>query len=207
MRARPLPLLFGALALAGLAKTGAAILDRPDEAAPLTGSAFLSAASAASGLPDATPAPTPAEPALCETPEAMLEAIREERALLDEQKARMEQRRSEIDLAGEKLAIDRGTLAELRDALQAMFDRVEQAHTADVDRLVALYSAMKPKEAAAIMDDLDIEVSVMVLATMPERDAAPILARLNPVRARAISRIIMERSKLPGDQRLDGLKL
>ena len=88
-----------------------------------------------------------------------------------------------------------------------MFDRIQKAQTDDVDRLVALYAAMKPKEAAAIMDDLDIEVSVMVLATMPERDAAPILAKLNRTRARAISRIILERSKLPGDQRLHDLKL
>jgi flagellar motility protein MotE (MotC chaperone) len=65
---------------------------------------------------------------------------------------------------------------------------------------------MKPKEAAAIMNDLDIEVTVMVLGTMPERDAAPILANLDIVRAQAISRIILERSKLPGDQRLDNLK-
>jgi hypothetical protein len=46
----------------------------------------------------------------------------------------------------------------------------------------------------------------MVLGTMPERDAAPILANLDIVRAQAISRIILERSKLPGDQRLDNLK-
>jgi flagellar motility protein MotE (MotC chaperone) len=66
---------------------------------------------------------------------------------------------------------------------------------------------MKPKDAANIMNDLDIEVSVMVLGTMSERNAAPILAGLNPVRARAISKIILERSKLPGDQRLNNLKL
>ena len=66
---------------------------------------------------------------------------------------------------------------------------------------------MKPKEAAAIMNDLDIEVSVMVLGSMNERTAAPILANLTPIRARAISKIILERSKLPGDQRLDNLKL
>ena len=88
-----------------------------------------------------------------------------------------------------------------------MLEKVKAAHTSDVDRLVALYRNMKPKDAATIMDDLDIEVSVMVLGTMNERDAAPIMAALNPVRARAISQIILERSKLPGDQRLDDIRL
>ena len=117
------------------------------------------------------------------------------------------ERKAEIEIAEEKLAIDQANLLDLKAELEEMFDRIQKAQTDDVDRLVALYAAMKPKEAAAIMDDLDIEVSVMVLATMPERDAAPILAKLNRTRARAISRIILERSKLPGDQRLHDLKL
>ena len=81
------------------------------------------------------------------------------------------------------------------------------AHVADVERLVALYSNMKPKDAAAIMNDLDLEVMVTVLGTMPERNAAPILAALNPVRARAVSLILLERAKLPGDRRLDRIRL
>ena len=57
------------------------------------------------------------------------------------------------------------------------------------------------------MNDLDIEVTVMVLATMKERDVAPIMAAMTPVRARAVSKIILERSKLPGDQKLVNVKL
>lgn len=209
---RPMPLLFGALAIAGIAKTGAAVLDHADAPRDLAASTFLAAAEAAGaeGTDEVTSAPAdePLSAQMCEeTPEAMLQAVREERALLEDQKERLAQREAEIELASEKLDIDRQTLTELRDEVQGLLNQVEQAHTADVDRLVALYSAMKPKEAAAIMNDLDIEVSVMVLGTMPERDAAPILAQLSMVRARAISRIILERSKLPGDQRLDGLKL
>ena len=45
------------------------------------------------------------------------------------------------------------------------------------------------------------------IALLTTAHAAPILAQLNRVRARAISRIILERSKLPGDQRLQNLKL
>ncbi len=156
----------------------------------------------------AAPAAEAPAPQQCEqTPEAMLDAMREERELLDQQKPRLSERQAEIELAEEKLQMDQTQLSDLKGELEGLLAKVKKAQTDDVDRLVALYSAMKPKEAAAIMDDLDIEVSVMVLGTMPERDAAPILAKLNPTRARAISRIILERSKLPGDQRLDNLKL
>jgi flagellar motility protein MotE (MotC chaperone) len=42
---------------------------------------------------------------------------------------------------------------------------------------------------------------------MKESKAAPILANMSIVRAQAISKIIYERSKLPGDQDLNGIVL
>ncbi|WP_232825537.1 MotE family protein [Albibacillus kandeliae] len=209
IRPRPITLMLGALVLAGAAKTATSLLS--PEAPVDPDSLFVSAASAAGNAAPAAPAAPAAEapaPQQCEqTPEAMLDAMREERELLDQQKTRLSERQAEIELAEEKLQMDQTQLSDLKGELEDLLAKVKKAQTDDVDRLVALYSAMKPKEAAAIMDDLDIEVSVMVLGTMPERDAAPILAKLNPTRARAISRIILERSKLPGDQRLDNLKL
>jgi flagellar motility protein MotE (MotC chaperone) len=210
---RPITLLLGALALAGVAKATSGLLVEPSSE-QMRGSPFLSPAYAGGGAPTPAPAtedsaalcaPTP-QP-ICETPELMLQALTEERDLLDAQKARLEQRQTEIALAEEKLKLDQSHLTELKTELELLLATIRKSQTDDVDRLVSLYSAMKPKDAAAIMDDLDIEVSVMVLGTMPERNAAPILAKLNKTRARAISRIILERSKLPGDQRLDNLKL
>ncbi|MAY89060.1 MAG: hypothetical protein CML02_20340 [Pseudooceanicola sp.] len=216
MRPRLATMVLGTLAVAGVIRTIDSIAgydpERPGD------SAFLAAANAAVGAEGDMDRPMQSTPAnanactaeprpICETPEMMLQALNEERELIDSQKERLAQREAEIDLAEEKLLIEQERLTALKGELDDRLERIRKAQTDDVDRLVALYSAMKPKEAAAIMDDMDIEVSVMVLATMAERDAAPILARMNMTRARAISRIILERSKLPGDQRLDDLKL
>lgn len=211
MKLRPLPILLIGLFAVSIAKLGTALTET-DAQLPAGETLFVSKAVAAT--PAAKPEPEPMKMAKpvkqevsCELPEEMLQAIRRERELLTEQKAALSLREAEVALASEKMQIERARLDEVKGALEALLARVQAAQTDDVSRLVALYSNMKPKEAATIMNDLDIEVSVMVLGTMPERDAAPILANLNPVRARAISRIILERSKLPGDQRLDNLKL
>lgn len=202
---RPTSLILPAIAVVAIAKATTTFLDRPegDEFPAFAG--FVSAASAAT---DEKPVAAPArEPQVCEAPEALLASIRRERELLAAQKARGAERAAEHDLASETLEIERRRLADLKTELEGLMAKIEAAHTADVDRLVALYRNMKPKDAAAIMNDLDLEVSVMVMGTMDERDAAPILAALDPVRARAISQIILERSKLPGDQRLDDIRL
>lgn len=211
---RPASLIFTGLALAGLAKGGMSLVEGGylGQGAATRSAALSYAAEAAPKVPatppnaEALPVKAEAE-AACETPEEMLATLSRERELVGEQQAALEQRSSEIELASEQLAIETARLSELKGDLETLLAKVEAAQTADVDRLVSLYRNMKPKEAAQIMNDLDIEVSVMVLGTMAERDAAPILAKLSPVRARAISQIILERSKLPGDQRLDGIQL
>ncbi|WP_226627528.1 MotE family protein [Alloyangia pacifica] len=217
---RPITFLLMGLAVAVIGKIGVTLANEPKLASmtepPRTEQTlFVGAASAAASeepeaLPVAAEASTAsADPAmLCEGgPEELLASIRAERELLVAQQERFAQREAEIDLARETLEVEQQRLTDLKVELDGLLEKVKAAHTSDVDRLVALYRNMKPKDAATIMDDLDIEVSVMVLGTMNERDAAPIMAALNPVRARAISQIILERSKLPGDQRLDDIRL
>ncbi|KAA9009953.1 MotE family protein [Histidinibacterium aquaticum] len=149
----------------------------------------------------------PAEPEACEMPDDIFEAISHERELLAVQKEEAAQRRAEIDLAREQLSIEASQLSDLKAELQEVLAQVEAAHQGDMDRLINLYRNMKPAEAAAIMNELDLEVTVTLLGAMEERDAAPILAQLAPVRAQAISRIIFERARLPGDQRLENIRV
>jgi flagellar motility protein MotE (MotC chaperone) len=143
----------------------------------------------------------------CTASEEVFAAIAAERALLDMQRAEIAERRAALDLAREQLEAEAAQLAEVRDRVAALLERAEAEQSQDVQRLVNLYRNMKPEEAAAIMDDLDLEVTFTVLAGMSERDAGPILAELDPVLARALSRILLERSQLPADQTLSNLRL
>jgi len=149
----------------------------------------------------------PKIPAQCETPEEVLQSLARERDLIAAQKEELESRRSELALAQEKLEIEKAALLELKATIEDLLARVKAAETEDLERLIGFYENMKPAEAARIMDDLDIEVTILVLGKMKPRVAAPILAKMSPVRARAVSKIILERSQLPGDQDLVGIKL
>ncbi len=214
---RPVRLVFGALALAGLSKlalsAGNHLPSNAFSGNDYAPSYFVGAASAAteSSEDDADMAANDLPPGCMMgadgTPDEMLAAIAAERDLLEDQRAVLAQRAAEIDLANEALAIETARLDELKQEVESLLEHANVAHNADVDRLVALYTNMKPREAAAIMNDLDLEVMVTVLGTMSERNAAPILAALNPVRARALSLILLERAKLPGDRRLGQIRV
>jgi flagellar motility protein MotE (MotC chaperone) len=214
---RPMRLVIGLLAVAGVGKLAlstASVLEAGSFSATSTGpSFFVGAAVAASDTGDAPSDGTATLPEGCVpsaasgTPDEMLAAISQERTLLDEQRANLARRAAEIELANEALAIETARLGELKQEVESLLERASAAHVADIDRLVSLYANMKPRDAAVIMNDMDLEVTITVLGTMPERSAAPILAALNPVRARALSLILLERAKLPGDRRLDRIRL
>ena len=137
----------------------------------------------------------------------MLAAIASEREALQDRARALDMREAELAFASTALAEQTRQLTALRTELMGLLDLAETRHGEDIDRLVKIYRAMKPAEAAAILSSADLEVTVLVLAAMVERDAGPILARMSQVRAQAVSKIIMERSRLPADQRLLNLKV
>ncbi|WP_408871486.1 MotE family protein, partial [Craurococcus roseus] len=54
-------------------------------------------------------------------------------------------------------------------------------------QMVKLYEGMRPREAAAIFDDLELPVLVPLVDRLREAKAAPILGAMRPDRARALT--------------------
>jgi len=178
----------------------------------IEGGAQAAGASTSEPVKDEGPVPImleerPEEQELCTAPEVLFQSIQKERGFLAEQYIQMDERKAEIALAEAKLKQDKRALEELRLSLEALLVKAQKAQSEDLDRLVQFYQNMKPVDAARIMDGLDIEVTILVLIRMKPRDAAPIMAKMTAVRARAVSKIILERSRLPGDQDLEGIRL
>ena len=67
-----------------------------------------------------------------------------------------------------------------------------------LNSLVTIYENMKPKDAARIFGELDMVVLLDVIERMKERKVAPILAAMNPKRAKAITIELAQRRDFPG---------
>ena len=217
------PILSGKLILAGLglmlfAKAAMSFPELPllRDAVPVVEAGIVQTA-AESKNEKAAPEPATDTPPLVtnlpeistasDVPEDVLRSLNRERELVELQKREIEARKAEISLAMERLSVERASLTELKASIEDLLARIEASQTEDLERLIAFYKNMKPADAARIMDDLDIETTIMIMGEMNPRNAAPILAKVSPVRARAVSKIIFERSQLPGDQDLVGIKL
>ena len=127
--------------------------------------------------------------------------------LLQDLSARREQldlRSRELDIrenlleAAEKRIEDK--IAELRQ-IEAKIDSLIQQHDAQEEgklrSLVRVYETMKPKEAARIFNELDLDILLDVAELMNERRLAPVLAAMTPQRATTVTTEIRTRKQLP----------
>ena len=124
-------------------------------------------------------------------------AAQAERALLEQLRAR----RTEIEAREQAVAAQEVMLqaAERRlarrvEELTALQQRLEGLDRARGEReeagwrgLVRTYEAMRPRDAAAIFNDLDMPVLVEILDRMGERKAAPVIGAMRPDQARQVT--------------------
>jgi flagellar motility protein MotE (MotC chaperone) len=84
-------------------------------------------------------------------------------------------------------------LARLREEVERLVVREGSAAEADIDALVALYVNMRPQQAAKVLDKLEPPRAATILLKIPERQAGPILANMEPLSALAVTQEIAGR--------------
>ncbi|HFD17159.1 MAG TPA: hypothetical protein ENJ38_12765 [Rhodospirillales bacterium] len=125
-------------------------------------------------------------------------------ARLAEKERRLEARSKELEAEQEVLTKLRDDLdaqlarmEELKQEIAGLLEQVSAEEQARLDKLVSIYEAMKPKQAAAIFNRLELPVLLKVTRRMRETKLAPILARMDPARARQITTELSAAPDLP----------
>jgi len=197
MRLRSLPLAISAMAALGALKVTILVGGAGWSPAP-----EAHAHASTQGVPPAPatrqPNPGPAEPAAANCPPdqsagppvsaAERQTLQELRARRDQLDAREQQvvvKESVLAAAGKRIDERVKELSDLQTRLQALEDARKKREEADWQGLVRTYEAMRPRDAAAIMNGMDTPVLLEVLDRMNDRKAALVLAAMLPDRARA----------------------
>ena len=109
---------------------------------------------------------------------------------LDEREALIQAAEQRMD---QKMAELKALQATVEDLLKARSDQEE----AELKSLVKMYENMKPKAAAKVFEEMDMDVLLDVVDRMNERKVAPILALVTPTRAKEITFELAQRRQLP----------
>ncbi|WP_269514450.1 MotE family protein [Brevundimonas subvibrioides] len=81
----------------------------------------------------------------------------------------------------------------IKAEVQGLLGQVDERQRAETERLVAVYSAMRPREAAAVFETLDDSVRLPIAAAMRPRGLSAILAQMPAPAARELTEKLARR--------------
>ena len=135
-----------------------------------------------------------AEPEACETPTALAEALSLREDRLAAREAALNDRQAALALADAAIAERMAQLEAMEAELLETLALADGAAEADIERLTAVYQAMKPKDAAALFETMSPEFAAGFLGRMSPEAAAAILSGMSSEAAYGISVIVAGRN-------------
>ncbi len=196
----------GPLAIAGAAASSAASEQPPASPAPAAPPASAASSPGAGGE---TPPPPPVTPADGQASSGSAEAssfspaevdvLRQLAARREQLEARMhdlDKREALLKAAESRIDAKATALKELQAQVSRLLKSHDEQQDAKVASLARLYESMKPKDAAAILQTLELEPLLLVVERIKERKLAAIMAEMNPMKARDVTAELVRTRKI-----------
>ncbi len=129
--------------------------------------------------------------------EELLQHFAERRAEIERRTKEVEQREALLIAAEKRIDQKIQELDKVRSDIQKLMRQGDEKQAAQLESLVKIYETMKPKDAARIFEELEMPVLLGVIERMKEQKTAPILAAMDPVKAKEVTSALVERRALP----------
>jgi flagellar motility protein MotE (MotC chaperone) len=168
------------------------------EAAPAE-SAKPPAAETAGGDAAGQPAAKQFDPELASESELeLLQRLAKRRTELDDRARDLDLREGMLKATEQRIDQKIGELKKIQETVEATIRKSDAEHDEKIQSLVKIYETMKPKDAARIFEQLDMPILLDVVERMREAKTAPILASMEPAKAKTVTAALAERRALPG---------
>lgn len=123
----------------------------------------------------------------------VIQSLSQRRTELDARDADLASMLPLLAAAEQKLDARVQALQTVKGEVQQLLGQVDEREKAELDRLVAVYSAMRPRDAARVFGSLADDVRLPVAAAMRPRALAAIMAQMDPAAARELTEKLARR--------------
>ena len=127
----------------------------------------------------------------------VLQSLSKRRDELDKREKKIATREAVLTAAEQEVDKKVAELNKLKGEIEALLGKQQKMEEDRIMSLVKIYENMKPKEAAAIFNTLDMGVLISVISRMKELKSSPILAAMDPEKARIVTIKLAEMRTLP----------
>ena len=127
----------------------------------------------------------------------LLQKLAERREQIEAREKELAMREGLLQAAETRIDRKVEELKTLQNTITDLLALYDEKEVEKVAQLVKIYATMKPKDAARIFNDLDMPILIQVMVNMKESKSAPILASMDPVKARALTEEMSRMRRLP----------
>lgn len=117
----------------------------------------------------------------------VLQELSNRRQALDKTAQTLDMREDLIKATENKLDQKVQELKTLQQQVSELMKGYDAQENAKFQSLVKIYENMKPREAAKIFDELEMPMLIQIVTRMKEVRVAPIIASMNPAKAKELS--------------------
>lgn len=122
----------------------------------------------------------------------LLQNLTKRRNELDERDKEIELKAKVLDATELRITTKVNEMKVLQTELTQVVKQYKEQQNGEIKSLVKIYENMKPLDAAAIFNEMDMPILLEVIDKMSERKVAPILAGMDPRRARDVTQELAE---------------
>lgn len=127
----------------------------------------------------------------------VLQQLAQRRETLDDREKELGERTAILEAAEARIDDKVSELKDLRATLEDLIKAYEEQEDAKIRSLVKIYENMRAKDAARILEELEMDTMLLVADRMKERTLAPIMAKMNPARAKELTVELANQHELP----------
>lgn len=170
------------------------------------------AAPTATPGPAPTPTPRPEQQAsvpsdtgaFSQTELEVLQKLQERRGTLDARERDIERREALQKAAENQIERKITEMKTLQSTIEGLLRQYNDQEDSKMRSLVKIYENMKPKDAAKIFEQLEMGIMLDVVERMKEQKVAPILAEMDPTKAKNLTSELAVRRQMPTTKPANG---
>ncbi len=130
----------------------------------------------------------------------VLERLVDRRSELDRRSEEMDMRDNLLKATEARIDEKISKLKEMETTLKSLLKMHDEQEKTQMESLVKIYEKMKPKDAARIFNELEMDILIDVASSIKEAKMAVILAAMNGKRANMLTVELATRRQLPGEE-------
>lgn len=127
----------------------------------------------------------------------LLQRLAERREAIERRQRELDAREGLLRAAEQRIDDKIRELRQVEETIAGLLQQHNEEEQMRITQLVRIYANMKPRDAAVIFNELELPILLTVFENMAEMRSSPILAAMDPARARLVTEELSRRRDIP----------